>query len=365
MARKIGFLYKRGCTWWIGYSRRGRSFRESTGSTKESEAKRLLAKRLGEISEGKLPGVCFDRIKWDELAEDYLLDFKLQGRRSIRRAKSAMYHLDEHFGGMRVPEITSATVDQYIEKRLAEGMTKGTVRRELAVLKAAFRLGMKRTPPKVDRLPYIRDLAAALPRQGFFEHHEYLHVLKALPEHLRPVLTFAYKTGWRKSEVVGLTWGRVDLREGIVRLEADETKNSQARTIYLDPELYALLRTQDEKKLKGVAYVFPNDKGTGPIRSFSAAWQSACKRAGCPGKLFHDLRRTAYRNMVRSGVPERVAMMVCGWKTRATADRYNVTSPDDLKRAALKQYEHLQAASVTISGTVEHPTEDNLATSLH
>jgi integrase len=330
--------------WWIKYYRHGKPYRESTKSTKETDAKRLLAKRLGEISEGKLPGIVFDKVKWDELADDYLRRYKLSGNRAIERTEMALAHLNRHFGGMRATEITSPLVDRYVEARQGDGVANGTINRELAVLRAMLYLGARQTPPKVDRVLHIPMLGGSGPRQGFFEDHEYEAVLAKLPEHLRPVLTFAYHTGWRKQEILSLKWAQVDRIQGIVRLEPGMSKNREGRTLYLDPELRALFDAQwERRKRTGAAlpWVFLNERGTDRIRSLDCRWQTACRKAGCPGKLFHDLRRTACRNMVRAGVPERVAMMVSGHKTRRIFDNYNIVSEADLRLAANRHAAYL------------------------
>ena len=152
-----------------------------------------------------------------------------------------------------------------------------------------------------------------------------------------------------------MTWSQVDLNQGIVRLEAGETKNAEGRTAYLDAELRQIFEQQYEarkRQEKLTPYVFPNKEGNGKLKDFRGTWKAACKKAGIGKKLFHDFRRTAVRNMIRSGIPERVAMMISGHKTRSVFDRYNIVSDSDLKMAARMQEEYLKSATVTKSVTI-------------
>jgi integrase len=342
--------------WLKYYDRNGKPIRESTGSTKDSDAKRLLKRREGEISSGKLPGIYFDRVKFDELAEDFLSDYRINGK-DVVRAKLSIKHLKPEFEGMRVTAITTPKIKSFIERRLAEGAANATINRELAALKRMLNIGAKQTPPRVDKVPYIPMLKENNVRKGFFEHDQFLALRDAMPEHLKGFVTFGYKVGWRISEISNLTWSQVDLKQGIVRLEAGETKNHEARTVYLDDELQEIFGQQRKlRKKMGTAlpYVFLNQDGVDRVKRFDKAWRTACKKAKIGVRLFHDFRRTAVRNMVRAGVPERVAMMISGHKTRAVFDRYNIVSDADLRLAAQRQAEYLESVTGTVTGTVHY-----------
>jgi len=227
-------------------------------------------------------------------------------------------------------------------------MKNSTVNRELSALKRMLNLGVKQT--KVDRVPYIPMLQDNNIRKGFFEHGDFIALRDAIPEHLKGFITFAYKTGWRSSEIALLTWKHVDLDNGIVRLEPGEAKNDEGRTVYLDDELKGVFQTQWDRRGSGkklLPYIFPNRQGTDKTKRFDKVFKSACKDEEIGTRLFHDFRRTAVRNMIRSGMPERVAMMISEHKTRSVFDRYNIVSDTDLQLAAQKQEIYLNSQMVT------------------
>jgi integrase len=361
----MGSIYKRGEIYWIKYYRNGKPYRETTKSEKEADAKRLLKKREGEIAQGKIPGSYFDKIRFDELAEEFLAEYRINQRKSLQRAKISVAHLKDAFSGLRATEITTPCIQAYIETRIAERAARATINRELAALKRIFSLGARQTPPKVDKIPFIPMLKENNIRKGFFEHGDFIAIRDALPDYLKGFMTFAYKVGWRLSEIMTLTWNQVDLNQGIVRLEVGETKNQQGRTVYLDEELRCVFVEQVERRKQSgniTPFVFTNRQGKDRIRHFRDSWAQACKSAGLfkvgeggkkiPTRLFHDFRRTAVRNMIRAGIPERVAMMITGHKTRSIFDRYNIVSDSDLRLAAARQEAYLQTQTDTLSGTI-------------
>jgi len=118
----MGTIYKRGQTYWVKYYRNSKPFHESTGSTKETDAKRLLRSREGEISQGNLPAIYFDKVQFDELAEDFLTDYRVNQRKSLARAERSVGHLKEFFSGYHVTQITTPRIQAYIEDRITNGV---------------------------------------------------------------------------------------------------------------------------------------------------------------------------------------------------------------------------------------------------
>jgi len=147
--------------------------------------------------------------------------------------------------------------------------------------------------------------------------------------------------GGYESEISGLQWRQVDFEAGRVSLDVGTTKNDEARTFPLTHELRELLENQKKHTLKlqheeGKVLPWVFHKKGKPIVDYRKAWATACKKAGVPGRIPHDFRRTAVRSLVRAGIPERVAMQMTGHKTRAVFERYNIVSEGDLDMAAQK-----------------------------
>jgi len=343
-----GSVFQRGAVWWVKYYRNGKAYRESSGSDKENDARKLLRKRQGEIALDRFIGPESERITVRDLSEAFLNDYRVNQKKSLARALRSLTHILSYFGDYKAHQVRTDSVKNYIARRLEQSAANATINRELSALKRIYTLAVQ--AEQIQRRPYIPMLEEHNVRQGFFERGEFLGFRAALPDYLRPAVTFAYFTGWRRGEILGLKWSQVDLAAKSVRIEADATKNKKARTIALHGELLEAIEGQWEKRkvaeIPGQSpsllcpYVF--HRNGKPLGDFRDAWDKALQETGLTGKTLHDFRRTAVRNMTRAGVPERVAMIVSGHKTRSVFDRYDIVSDDDLREAARKSWEHAQ-----------------------
>jgi integrase len=352
----MGALYKRKNIWWVKYYVNGRPIRESTGMVKETEARRFLKAREGRVAAGQpmLPRV--DRIRYEEIAADLRRHYETTGERKLDEADDRLRPLAQFFNGRRVVAVDGVLAEQYVQTRQAAGVANSTINRELAMLTKMLSFAYEHG--KVLRLPVVHKLKEPAPRQGFFEREEFQAVRRRLREDLQVAVTIAFTYGWRmQSEVLKLGLRHVDLEAGTLRLDPGMTKNDDGRVVYLTPELKALLTAQVERvrgleRQRGsiIPHLFPHLRGRHqgkPVGEFYKSWRTACKEAHIVGRIPHDFRRTAVRNLVNVGVPERVAMTVTGHKTRSVFDRYHIVSPGDLQEAT-------QKLAGTISGTLAH-----------
>ena len=305
-----------------------------------SETRLKQRNRRTALRPGLTPSV--PRLTFCAAVRDVLDDYRINRKRSLVDVeRHVRLHLAPFFRGRRMAAITTTDIRGYVIRRQDEGARNATINRELSVLKRAFMLAI--AAGALPSRPHIALLREDNVRRGFFERDEFGAVCRRLPPDLADLVTFLHSTGWRwRSEAAQLRWTNVAFDVGEVRLDPGTTKTGEGRVFPFTAELRALLErrravTRERERELGhaLAHVFTRANGD-PTRSFNKAWATACRAAGVPGRVLHDFRRTAVRNLVRAGVPERVAMQLVGWKSRQMLDRYHIVNASDLLDAARK-----------------------------
>lgn len=338
--RGTGTIFTAGSdTLWIRYYVNGRPITENAHTTDRKVASDLLQKRVYEASQGLAPEPgAMRKLTVANLYEALEREYQINRRKSLDDLKARWkLHLEPFFGFMKPANVSTDMVNRYIDKREQEGASNATINRELAVLKRAFCLAMKCTPPKVQRVPYFEMLEERNTRKGFLEPEDYDKLARECANYglwMRTAFELAYTYGWRHAEVLSLKVGQVSLADRTIRLNPGETKNDEGREVTTTPLLRQLL--QECVRGKAADDLVLTRKDGRPVGDFRGAWETATRKAGKPSLLFHDLRRTAVRNMVRAGIPERVAMQISGHKTRSIFERYNIVSQADMKDAINK-----------------------------
>jgi len=342
--RGNGRIFRRpnSAMWWAAYYLRGQEYRQSTGETAEIKARKFLQQKVKEVGADQIGARAFtspkaSRFAVHDLLESLKKDFELRGKLSPQN-KSGLDRAESDFGHYRALALTAESIDAYVQARLAQGDKPATINRITQVIGQAYRLAIRRKD--LNAMPDIRHLSeAGNERKGFFSRAEFDRVYTNLPHDLADFALFGYLTGWRKGEIASLTWQ--DVEDNVIRLRGENAKNGEARSVVIAGELSALIEHRKQARLyNGVLTALVFHREGAPIVEFRKSWASACKKAGVVGRLFHDLRRTAVRNMVRSGVPQNVAMRICGHRTASMFRRYDIANEEDLRLAmeSLERY---------------------------
>lgn len=328
MNRGDGQVYKRGETFWIDYFHRGRRYRESAHTDNERKARKLLRERLTDFGRGKTGAATAAKVTFERMAEALLADYRINQKRSLASADLSIRHLRDFFGDDLAADITTQRVRVYVEERQAQGYANASINRELSALRRAFNLLVK--DGVLEHAPHVPMLEENNARQGFLEPSDFDRLLAALPDYLKDPINFMYCSGWRVGEMRTLGWRDVSLTGREIRLRPEHSKNKKGRPVPLRGRLLTIIERAREQRRMYCLFVFHHDGQ--PIGDFRKAWRSACRAAGLPPLLIHDLRRSGVRNMRRSGMSETEAMRVSGHRTRAVFDRYDIISNADLER---------------------------------
>ena len=331
----MGSVYQQRGTrnWSIKFYIDGKPQRESTGTEDREQALSYLRRRVDEARRG-LHVELSHRPSLSNLHEILLEDYRFKRNRTD--PSRHVRHLEDFFGNIRADEITERGIREYSRKRLGtDGVAPATLRKELALLKRMLRLASHELP----RIPIVQMPRVDNARQGFFEAEEVSVLLSHLPLHARNLVEFLYLTGWRSGEAFRLQWSDVDWERKFVHLRDSKNREPRIFPFKYHPQLEELLlrqRTQvaEWERSHGTicASVF-HWKGR-PIRKLRRSWLTACRASGLEGRLLHDFRRTAVRNLIRAGVQQAIAMKITGHKTDSVFRRYLIVDEELLAQAA-------------------------------
>ena len=254
-----------------------------------------------------------------------LRDAKTQERRYKANMADAL-------GKIQAARATSTHIRTYVENRRKSGASEATINRELSIVRRAYTLAMREEPPLVRKAPYIPKLDEDNVRQGFIERGPYERLLMELPPSLKAIFVCGYHVGCRKNELRLLKWEQVDFEESVIRLTGSQTKNKKPRTLPIYGDMEPWLRAQYAARPETNPFVFYGWRKR-PIGDHLAGWHESCERAELAGLLFHDLRRSAVRNMERAGIPRSVAMSISRHRTESVYKRYDIVSSGDIQTA--------------------------------
>lgn len=354
----MGSIYKRGKVWWIAYVRNSQQFCETsrnkaTGSKgTHADAVRLLQLREGDVAKGLPVSPEIGRMLFSDALQDVLRDQRANERRAVdsteRRIK---LHLLPYFGTRRISEVTTTHVRAYVEHRREEGAVAATINRELSVIRRAFRLAYRAgnilAVPHLEFLDESRNV-----RQGFLEPADFLRVHASLtPQVYADAAALAYVTGWRvASEVLPLTWSQVDLRGKLLRVNPGTTKAGEGRQFPITSALDKILKRRKKAPVEGCALVFHEGGKAIHRRRFHRQWTEACAAARLEGRIPHDMRRSAVRNLERLAVPRKVAMQMVGHRTESIYRRYHIVAESDIHAAGAKldDFAHAEASTTKL-----------------
>jgi integrase len=263
------------------------------------------------------------RLTVHDLLESLKAKYQANGQDSAQNL-SHLKRADDDLGHLLACSATAKHFRDYCDTRPDDA--RATVNRTLQIVRAAFRLALKRG--EIARMPFIEiQSEKGNERSGFFSEEQITALLAALPDDgLRDFVEWASATGQRKSEIASLTWSMVHDNE--LHIPASVTKNRKARTIALGPELLGIIERRRVRRcvigIDGTTQlaecIFHRD-GL-PVGDFKKSWRTAAKAAGCAGRLFHDLRRTCARRLLAAGVPTQIAKTITGHESDSKFQRY-------------------------------------------
>ncbi len=357
---------------WINYRLPGgKQKREPVGGESLNpysieDARKAHSKRVVQKAENRILDIKQDtRMTFNELTDWYVNLEKVKALSSFWRVEMALKRFNSVFGDTIVSQIKPAGLENYQVIRKREGKADATVDQETGAAKTMIIKGFDNGLISGDTLRVFKAVkkllkANANARDRVLSPNEFKGLLGHASSHLRPILAMGYYTGMREGEILNLTWDKVDLGNRVIRLEAKDTKDHEARTIPICDNLLNILKEETRviRKAGEANHVFLY-KGK-PIRDLRGSLRKACKKAKIlygrfqkDGFIFHDLRHTFNTYMRKAGVAESVIMDITGHSTRTMFDRYNTIDGEDTRKAV----DQLEGFLANVDQTVDQDQE--------
>ncbi len=311
------------------------SFNKTVAKQQEALIKTNLMK--GIVKSDRVPGP----MTFKALTERYLSHPDIRRQSTCQwKEQTVESRLLPWFGKQVLSSISARMIEEYREERRKQKGRQGTtlkistINRDLALLKHLFSYAIREEWLGHNPVSKIRLEKENNARDRVLTPEEFDALQAHSSPHIQAINTTAYLSGMRRGEILNLTWDRVDLKNGLIKLRAEDTKTREARVIPLTQELTALLRGLYKVRYLNEPGVFLV-KGKS-VASIKTAFNAACRRAKIEGFKFHDFRHTAVTNMRRAGIDHLTIMKITGHKTLDVFKRYNSFLFDDLKEAARK-----------------------------
>jgi len=297
-------------------------------------------------------------VLFKEWAKKYLELEEVKSLRSyVGRSHSVETHLIPFFSGKLLGEIKPQDVEAFRAQRKKPDGTPAsvqTINHDHIALKHCLNIAIRRgllqnNPASKVPMPNPNN-----ERDRVLSDEEWMKLYHTAKPHLRPVLLTAYQLGQRFSEIVGLTWDRVDLKRGFITLRSLDTKTKTARQVPMTPDVKMTLQRLAKARSLATRHVFTYKSR--PLQRISRSFKTALKDAGIMDFRFHDLRHCASTNLRRAGVDTATAMKIVGHKSEKMGKRYNAIEERDLTQAAQRVHKYLQENT---PGTLGESTQEH------
>jgi len=320
--------------WYIYYRVEGKRVRKAVKQAQSrADALKLLTSKVADAFRGKYG------FKKAEKSEDVLFEafgkefLELYSRvhwraKTIEGHENSLRHLNRFFKGKRLSEITPELTAHFVAQRKAK-VKASTLNRELSCLKCVLNKAVEWGKLEANPIAKVKKFRESDPKNRILYGEESRRLWKACADHLGPIVLTALCTGMRRGEILGLTWGQVDLGKRTIRIE--RTKSGRERTVFINGLLlHELQRLGMASRRSEYVFLGPNGK---PMMDVKTAFKTACRRAGIKGLRFHDLRHHAASKMVEAGIDLVTVSKILGHASIQTTMRYAHPTPENMRKA--------------------------------